>query len=800
MKRAALLLCLAAAPLLRALINGDGNANYAATGVQTQGLYLRDPALDQPLIGAKFSLSGTQRFWRFYARLSEKTDPAKLGSYKLFKTSVPYFAPAVATELTGATPSVSGRNITFDFWQSGSGPSHTLKSGDHLWLTARVAADTPGGAEIDVAITNLHVNGIACLVSNEAPEGAGMAYEYRRHVVPYYRMGHVGGWNDAYYDVVSDVVFFYMQANASGGVVHGWQGKQYDDASFADALERLRDGRGARPVRLLLGIGHCASALSTVCRDATLRATLVDNLVARVEQFGFDGIDIDWEYPASAADWRALGALVAELRPRLFALGGGKVLSAAVTGQRLYQAVNDYGLDAAEFKGLLQQLDFLSMMSYDGDSADGHANDWLFNSDLQRAQEIAGMPKAKICSGLPFYTNTYPRSATQMGYNWVYANYPGVVDATDIFTASDGTVHTYNSVATVASKAKTLRAGGFGAMIWAYDCDIAYANAKSLARALAENLLPGDGLRGAVSSPAEWAMMDADAYTLEADLVLGDSDLRPNAFSGTLDGQGHTLTLAGGGAAFRGTLTGAVRNLDIRVEGALSANGALCSTFSGDGRAENITLVLPENAAINGSNNVGGLVGTLYASSASQTATIANCAALLSGTLYANGHGRVGGLVGTTNQDAYAANAAIENCRAELFPSATLRSSSNATYPAVGGVVGNCNRGHEPLRNNTAVLYAGATLSGNANVGALVGGSSFGTPGSHATGNIALLESGHEALAAPCTDAAFDFTMGAPDPAARQAPVTFVERTTRAAFRLLHPVNFTAAGYRLRLR
>lgn len=211
-----------------ARINGDGNASYAARGIQTQAVYYRDASFDQPIIGAKMELNFNiaMPFWRIYIELSEGTDPSILSNFKLYKTSVNYFAPVRATELsTNYTTSVNeaGRTIIgFDL----TATKPNVSKGDYLWVTARVAYDAPAAAEIDAKITAVHVNGIVCIVENEDPTGAGRTYEFRRHVVPYYRMARTGQWNDAYYDVVSEVIFFYMGADRNGNLFYGWEGGQ----------------------------------------------------------------------------------------------------------------------------------------------------------------------------------------------------------------------------------------------------------------------------------------------------------------------------------------------------------------------------------------------------------------------------------------------------------------------------------------------------------------------------------------------------------------------------------------------
>ena len=51
--------------------------------------------------------------------------------------------------------------------------------------------------------------------------------------------------------------------------------------------------------------------------DSTKRATFVSNAVQLIEDYGFDGIDIDFEYPASPEQGAGFAALFTELMAAL---------------------------------------------------------------------------------------------------------------------------------------------------------------------------------------------------------------------------------------------------------------------------------------------------------------------------------------------------------------------------------------------------------------------------------------------------------------------------------------------------
>ena len=802
-----------------ARIDGDNNTNYAARGIQTQAVYYRDASFDQPIIGAKMELNfnSAMPFWRIYIELSAETDPAILSNFKLYKTSVNYFAPVRATELsTNYTTSVNeaGRTI-IGFDLTASKPN--VSKGDHLWVTARVAYDAPAAAEIDAKITAIHINGIVSIVENEDPVGAGRTYEFRRHVVPYYRMMRTGQWNDAYYDVVSEVIFFYMGVASNGNLVPGWEGGvEYTENLFRESLERLRDGRPeGSPVRIMLGIAWCAEGLSAATQNDAARANLVNQIIHYVTLFGLDGVDIDWEYPWSANDWRGFEKLLADLKPRLFALNRGMMVSSAMSNYKLPEAVNTYGLSREELAGLHQQFDFFNTMTYDNGTMDGHSPMWLHENSKNICAEWAGLPPIKSCIGVPFYVNGHDPNKSQwnnltgpqMGYDWIYYTFPQYMDSVDTFWHGDY-MYSYNSINTIRTKGADLRRGGYGVMIWGYECDISYDNPKSLARALASTIRPMDDFisNPEIATADAWGMMTGNAeYKLTADLTITSNDYRPMGFSGTVDAQGHTITLKSGAALFGSAFEGTFKNATIVVEGDLNANGAVANTLQGNGLIENVTVIVKEGITVSGSNSAGAIVGDIWSAAKGNTASVRNCTAEIYGTITASGHGRVGGIMGNLNLGDYTLGEGetepvrIQGCRSELYSTAKLIAPAGTTHCGVGGLFGNGNTARECVADNSVVIYKGAELSAAERVAIVTPGNIWGTQMAGVVNNWALVEAGVD-YGLSYAASILDFTIGEPDRKTKTADVTYRDRATGVSFRVRREVIFTGSGFSFRLR
>ena len=85
--------------------------------------------------------------------------------------------------------------------------------------------------------------------------------------------------------------------------------------------------------RIILVVGGAKDygAFAAMVAEPTDRTSFVRNLVAFVMEHGYDGVNIDWEFPQTSADRQNLSVLMAELRAGLDATGRDLELSIAVT-------------------------------------------------------------------------------------------------------------------------------------------------------------------------------------------------------------------------------------------------------------------------------------------------------------------------------------------------------------------------------------------------------------------------------------------------------------------------------------
>ena len=125
--------------------------------------------------------------------------------------------------------------------------------------------------------------------------------------------------------------------------------------------------RGTNPnVKLLVALGGWndsrTSKYSILLADPTKRAAFVKHAVEFINQYGFDGLDLDYEYPGYdgvQTDKAGFTAWVQELREAFDQEGKGWELTAAVS---VSKTVTDNGYDVPEISA---SLDAIHLMSYD---------------------------------------------------------------------------------------------------------------------------------------------------------------------------------------------------------------------------------------------------------------------------------------------------------------------------------------------------------------------------------------------------------------------------------------------------
>ena len=360
--------------------------------------------------------------------------------------------------------------------------------------------------------------------------GTGVPAPTDKRVVAYFTAWGVYARNYQVADIPADKITHinYAFANVSdaGECVLGdsfadtdkaFPGDTWDQGAKRGNFHQLEILKQKHPrLQTLISVGGWtwSGKLSTVAATAASRAHFATSCVAFAKQYGFDGIDIDWEYPVggglatnaySPADTQNYTLLLGEIRAQLDALGDGKhhlLTIAAPAGPAI--------MDHLEMGAMARYLDWFNVMTYDfhgGFEPTTGFNAPLFAprgdttkfdaSEAVAGYMQAGVPAAKLTMGVPFYgrgwsgvggaSNGYGLAATGVptgsweagvfDYKDLAKNYVGKGDFTRywddtakvpwLYSPSKQIMISYDDAQSIALKADYIKGQSLGgAMFW----------------------------------------------------------------------------------------------------------------------------------------------------------------------------------------------------------------------------------------------------------------------------------------------------------------------------------------------
>jgi len=219
-------------------------------------------------------------------------------------------------------------------------------------------------------------------------------------------------------------------------------------------IEQLIEKANAKGVMVLISVGGWGhdETFETLAADPEAMALFVTELTTLVDDFGFNGIDMDWEYPdaGDSADRYTvlMTALGTEMRMR------DKLLTAAVA------AVGAHG-DGVQ-TAVFSQVDFLNLMVYDKSNGD-HASFSYAQESLAYWQQ-RGLPPEKTVLGVPFYGRP-----DWIPYHKLVAADPAAAQQDEI--EYNGNIIYYNGIPAMQKKTKLAMESASGIMFWTLSYD-----------------------------------------------------------------------------------------------------------------------------------------------------------------------------------------------------------------------------------------------------------------------------------------------------------------------------------------
>lgn len=280
-------------------------------------------------------------------------------------------------------------------------------------------------------------------------------------------------------------------------------------------------------VKVILGIGGWgqSNGFSPMVSDTNKRKKFINDVVNMCKVYGYDGVDLDWEYPKSG-DRNYLTLLMKDLKAELQKINSNMTLSIAAPSTDW-----NNGYDWNEIKNI---LDWIGIMTYDFHGSwtnhSGH-NSPLYTpkSDVCGSVEQSykyyigkGIPSEKLCIGVGFYgwlftskslygqsssasqityTNIVSKINSGWKYNWDSVSYVPYLTAPD-----NSQVLTFDDTVSIRYKCDYIKKQNIGGLIiWALGQD-KVGSSQPLIEIAGSNLLKNISFINDLKKPNEFIL------------------------------------------------------------------------------------------------------------------------------------------------------------------------------------------------------------------------------------------------------------------------------------------------------
>ncbi len=295
-------------------------------------------------------------------------------------------------------------------------------------------------------------------------------------VVAYIRGDYVqteDSLNSADFDIITNVIVFECASFDSEGQVI------LEEEKLNTVLNNIHKAIGDRDVKITLNLlgpsGKTESetweeqmeAQSDEHNKAFKSGVLEKNIVAVLDEYDFDGVHFDYEYPLSNKAWRNYNKFLVSLDKEL----GDYTLGVAFV---------DWNIRFS--KNAQKAVDSFELMAYDFVDENGKHATYEDTVKILENTDFGGIPREKINVGLPFYSRPTDMDAYWYGYNGCYEN----IDEKGWYHCPETDKDFwFNTPDVIEKKTEYAINNGYGGvMVWHYNCDLPSTEEGSLSRGI----------------------------------------------------------------------------------------------------------------------------------------------------------------------------------------------------------------------------------------------------------------------------------------------------------------------------
>jgi chitinase len=233
-------------------------------------------------------------------------------------------------------------------------------------------------------------------------------------------LGYYPDWSRGSYPY-SSIPYQHLTHIAHSFLIPGADGSVSGTSGFAyPALVTAAHAAGVKVIAVLGGWDQ-SGGFSPMAADTAARRRFITALVSFCVTYNYDGVDLDWEYPANATDRANLTTLVHEMRTAF--TGSGRALSIS-----LALPATGWSGQWFDVPAMKDDVDWFGIMTYDfyGNwTSKAGPNSALYGSFATNSEgwidyswsyytSTRGVPTGKLLIGIPFYGQVF-KAATMYG-------------------------------------------------------------------------------------------------------------------------------------------------------------------------------------------------------------------------------------------------------------------------------------------------------------------------------------------------------------------------------------------------
>ncbi len=268
---------------------------------------------------------------------------------------------------------------------------------------------------------------------------------------------------DVKFRMTNVVVYAFFGVNTSGTLT----------VNSPNTLNEMLTKARANGAKVFVGIndgsGDGKTNFKSMASTATGRNNFIKDVMNKVRQYGFDGVDMDWEFPTTSDGTDATFTLLMKELSDSLHRDARYYLSCAITAGKYAGGIRD-----AVRNEIFPYVDFFNVMAYDDFSTTSpfrHHSDYaLAQTCLNYWLNTRQMPASKCVLGLPAYgrPSGITQSGTVLSFRNILSQGGSANSDSAVVTAGGFNNYTiyYNGQYTIKRKAKLAKDQANGVMMW----------------------------------------------------------------------------------------------------------------------------------------------------------------------------------------------------------------------------------------------------------------------------------------------------------------------------------------------